>query len=283
MTVERMCQLAQLSRAGFYRLVPRPAGLDPDMELRDELQRVALEFPSYGWPRMTAELRRRGWAVNHKRVYRLMREDNLLCLRRRKFVVTTDSDHGLPVYPNLVPTLQLTGLDQLWVADLTYIRLAEEFVYLAVILDAFSRRVIGWALDRTLEAALTLEALRMALAQRQPGPGLVHHSDRGVQYASREYTQLLSNCHIQISMSRSGNPWDNAACESFIKTLKYEEVYRSEYRDLVEARGSIGGFLEKVYNQKRLHSALGYLPPAEFERDLQVQSKKEAAARQFPL
>ena len=283
MTVERMCQLAQLSRAGFYRLVPRPAGLDPDMELRDELQRVALEFPSYGWPRMTAELRRRGWAVNHKRVYRLMREDNLLCLRRRKFVVTTDSDHGLPVYPNLVPTLQLTGLDQLWVADLTYIRLAEEFVYLAVILDAFSRRVIGWALDRTLEAALTLEALRMALAQRQPGPGLVHHSDRGVQYASREYTQLLSNCHIQISMSRSGNPWDNAACESFIKTLKYEEVYRSEYRDLAEARGSIGGFLEKVYNQKRLHSALGYLPPVEFERDLQVQSKKEAAARQFPL
>ena len=283
MTVERMCQLAQLSRAGFYRLVPRPAGLDPDMELRDELQRVALEFPSYGWPRMTAELRRRGWAVNHKRVYRLMREDNLLCLRRRKFVVTTDSDHGLPVYPNLVPTLQLTGLDQLWVADLTYIRLAEEFVYLAVILDAFSRRVIGWALDRTLEAALTLEALRMALAQRQPGPGLVHHSDRGVQYASREYTQLLSNYHIQISMSRSGNPWDNAACESFIKTLKYEEVYRSEYRDLAEARASIGGFLEKVYNQKRLHSALGYLPPVEFERDLQVQSKKEAAARQFPL
>ena len=278
-----MCQLAQVSRAGFYRLVPRPAGPDPDMELRDALQRVALEFPSYGWPRMTAELRRRGWAVNHKRVYRLMREDNLLCLRGRKFVVTTDSGHGLPVYPNLVPALKLTGLNQVWVADLTYIRLALEFVYLAVILDAFSRRVIGWALDRTLEAALTLEALRMALAQRRPEPGLVHHSDRGVQYASREYTQLLSNYHIQISMSRSGNPWDNAACESFIKTLKYEEVYRSEYRDLAEARSSIGEFLEKVYNQKRLHSALSYLPPAEFERDLHLQSKKEAAARQFPL
>jgi len=278
-----MCQLAQVSRAGFYRLVPRPAGPDPDMELRDALQRVALEFPSYGWPRMTAELRRRGWAVNHKRVYRLMREDNLLCLRGRKFVVTTDSGHGLPVYPNLVPALKLTGLNQVWVADLTYIRLALEFVYLAVILDAFSRRVIGWALDRTLETALTLEALRMALAQRRPEPGLVHHSDRGVQYASREYTQLLSNYHIQISMSRSGNPWDNAACESFIKTLKYEEVYRSEYRDLAEARSSIGEFLEKVYNQKRLHSALGYLPPAEFERDLHLQSKKEAAARQFPL
>jgi len=253
------------------------------MELRDALQRIALEFPSYGWPRMTAELQRRGWAVNHKRVYRLMREDNLLCLRKRKFVVTTDSAHGLPVYANLVPTLKLTGLDQLWVADLTYIRLALEFVYLAVILDAFSRRVIGWALDGTLEAALTLQALRTALAQRRPRPGLVHHSDRGVQYASREYTQLLEQHGIHISMSRKGNPWDNAACESFIKTLKYEEVYRSEYRDLTDARAGIGGFLEKVYNQKRLHSALGYLPPAEFERDLHAQSKKEAAARHFSL
>ena len=283
MTVERMCDLAKLSRAGFYRFVPRPAGPDPDLELRGALQRLALEFPSYGWRRMTAELQRRGWAVNHKRVYRLMREDNLLCLRKRKFIVTTDSDHGLPVYPNLVPTLQLTGLDQLWVADLTYIRLAVEFVYLAVILDAFSRRVIGWALDGTLEAVLTLGALRMALAERRPTSGLVHHSDRGVQYASREYTQLLAQHGIHISMSRKGNPWDNAACESFIKTLKYEEVYRSEYHDLADARAGIGGFLEKVYNQKRLHSALGYLPPAEFERDLHVQSKKEAAPRQLPL
>jgi len=281
--MERSCELAKVSRAGFYRLVPRPAGPDPDLELRDALQRLALEFPSYGWPRMTAELQRRGWAVNHKRVYRLMREDNLLCLRKRKFVVTTDSDHGLPVYANLVPALQLTGLDQLWVADLTYIRLAVEFVYLAVILDAFSRRVIGWALGRTLEAVLTLGALRMALAQRRPKPGLVHHSDRGVQYASHEYTQLLEQHGIHISMSRKGNPWDNAACESFIKTLKYEEVYRSEYRDLADARAGIGGFLEKVYNQKRLHSALGYVPPAEFERDLHAQSKKEAAARQLPL
>jgi transposase InsO family protein len=272
-----------VSRAGFYRLPPDPPRPDPDLELRDALQRIALEFPSYGWPRMTAELQRRGWAVNHKRVYRLMREDNLLCLRRRKFVVTTDSDHGLPVYPNLARTLVLTGLDQLWVADLTYIRLELEFVYLAVILDAFSRRVIGWALDRTLEAELTLQALRMALAQRRPVRGRVHHSDRGVQYASRDYTRLLQDHGIQISMSRKANPWDNAVCESFIKTLKYEEVYRTEYRDLAEARASIGVFLEKVYNQKRLHSALGYLSPVEFERGLLAQTHKEAAARRLAL
>ena len=278
-----MCTLAKVSRAGLYRYRPGPPDVDPDMALRDALQRIALEFPSYGWPRMTAELKRRGWAVNHKRVYRLMREDNLLCLRKRKFVVTTDSDHGLPVYPNLARHMTLTGLDQLWVADITYIRLELEFVYLAVILDAFSRREIGWALDRTLEAALTLQALRMALMRRRPTPGLVHHSDRGVQYASRDYTQLLHDHGVQISMSRKGNPWDNAACESFLKTLKYEEVYRTEYRDLADARASIGVFLEKVYNQKRLHSALGYLPPAEFQRGLLVQNNKEAAARQLSL
>jgi putative transposase len=278
-----MCTLAQVSRAGFYRFPPDPPGPDRDMELRDALQRIALEFPSYGWPRMTAELKRRDWAVNHKRVYRLMREDNLLCLRKRKFVVTTDSDHGLPVYPNLARQMTLTGLDQLWVADLTYIRLELEFVYLAVILDAFSRRVIGWALDRTLEAELTLRALRRALEQRRPAPGLVHHSDRGVQYASSDYTQLLLDHGIRISMSRKANPWDNAACESFLKTLKYEEVYRTEYRDLAEARASIGAFLEKIYNQKRLHSALGYLPPAEFERGLLTQTHKEAATRQLFL
>ena len=278
-----MCALARVSRAGFYRFPPDSPGPDPNLELRDALQRIALEFPSYGWPRMTVELQRRGWAVNHKRVYRLMREDNLLCLRKRKFVVTTDSDHGLPVYPNLARSLAVTGLDQLWVADITYIRLELEFVYLAVILDAFSRRVIGWALRRTLEAALTLQALRRALVRRRPLPGLVHHSDRGVQYASTDYTQLLRDHGIQISMSRKANPWDNAACESFIKTLKYEEVYRSEYHDLAEAQASIGAFLEKVYNQKRLHSALGYLPPVEFERGLLAQPHKEAAARQLSL
>jgi len=266
--VKRMCALAKMSRAGFYRFPPEPARPDPDVELRDALQRVALEFPSYGWPRMTRELRRQGWTVNHKRVYRLMREDNLLCLRKRKFVVTTNSQHDLPVYPNLAGRMTLTGLDQLWVADITYIRLLREFIYLAVILDAFSRRVIGWALDRTLEDELTLEALRMALERRKPAAGLVHHSDRGVQYASRDYTNLLHAHDIQISMSRKGNPYDNAMAESFMKTLKYEEVYREEYRDLAEARASIGHFLEQVYNEKRLHSALGYLPPVEFEESL---------------
>jgi putative transposase len=278
-----MCALAKVSRAGFYRHPPGPPKADRDMALRDALQRIALEFPSYGWPRMTVELKRRGWAVNHKRVYRLMREDNLLRLRKRKFVVTTDSDHGLPVYPHLARRMTLTGLDQLWVADLTYIRLELEFVYLAVILDAFSRRVIGWALDPRLDTELTLQALRRALGRRRPAPGLVHHSDRGVQYASHDYTQLLQDHGLQISMSQKGNPWDNAACESFIKTLKYEEVYRTEYRDLADARVSIGMFLEKVYNQKRLHSALGYLPPAEFERGLLAQKPKEAAARHFSL
>jgi len=278
-----MCRLAGVSRAGLYRFPPDSPVADRDMALRDAIQRIALEFPSYGWPRMTMELKRRGWAVNHKRVYRLMREDNLLCLRKRKFVVTTDSDHGLPVYPHLARRMTLTGLDQLWVADLTYIRLELEFVYLAVILDAFSRRVIGWALDRRLDTELTLRALRMALGRRRPAPGLVHHSDRGVQYASHDYTQLLQDHGIQISMSRKGNPCDNAACESFIKTLKYEEVYRTEYRDLADAQAGIGTFLEKVYNQKRLHSALGYLPPAEFERGLLAKTNKEAAARHFSL
>ena len=176
-----MCVLAKVSRAGFYRFPSARPGGDAEVELRDAMQRIALEFPSYGRPRMTEELKRRGWAVNHKRVYRLMREDNLLCLRRRKFVVTTDSAHALPVYPNLAGAMTLTDLDQLWVADITYIRLRAEFVYLAVILDAFSRRVMGWALGRTLEDTLTLRALRLALEQRRPAPGLVHHSDRGVQ------------------------------------------------------------------------------------------------------
>ena len=275
-----MVELARVSRASFYRFNEDAAKPDPDMDLRDAIQRIALEWPSYGRPRITAELRRRGWTVNPKRVYRLLREDNLLCVRKRKFVVTTDSNHGHKVYPNLAAAMILTGIDQLWRADITYIRLREEFVFLAVILDAFSRRVIGWALDRNMEDELTLTALRMALSERSIQPGLVHHSDRGSQYASNDYTDLLKAHGIGISMSRKGNPWDNAACESFMKTLKYEEVLRNEYRDLAEARASIHEFLEKVYNRKRLHSALGYLPPVEFEAQLAAR-KMEAAVPQF--
>jgi transposase InsO family protein len=276
--LQRLCALGQVSRAGFYRWQHAPPPEDADLDLGDEIQRVALEFPCYGWRRVTAELRRRGWTVNHKRVRRILREDNLLCLRRRKFIVTTDSNHDLPVFPNLTGEVVLTGLDQLWVADITYIRLAVEFVYLAVILDAFSRRVIGWALDRTLQAELAIAALQMALRRRAPAPGLVHHSDRGIQYASKDYTGLLQEHQVRISMSGRGNPYDNATCESFMKTLKYEEVYRQEYRDLPEARASIERFLEKVYNQKRLHSALGYRPPVEFERALLLPAGGEALA-----
>jgi putative transposase len=263
--VNALCQMTGLSRAGFYRWrAPRPAA-PVEMEIRDQMQKVALESPAYGYRRITSELQQHGFEVNHKRVLRMMREDNLLCVRRRAFVVTTDSRHNLPVYPNLARQIEPTAINQLWIADITYIRLRAEFVYLAVVLDAFSRRVIGWALGRTLEASLAVAALRMALTERNPPPGLVHHSDRGVQYASLDYTEMLQERHVTISMSRKGNPYDNAACESFMKTLKYEEVYRNEYRDFQEAGASIGEFLERVYNQKRLHSALGYLPPAEFE------------------
>ena len=261
-----------VSRSDYYRWKTAPAPMADHMDLRDGIQRIALEMPAYGYRRMTAELRRRGVVANHKLVLRLMGEDNLLCLRQKSFWRTTDSRHGWPVYPNLVPALTINGLDQLWVADITYIRLAQEFVYLAVILDAYSRRCIGWGLDWILDAGLAVEALRMALATRTVQPGLVHHSDRGVQYASGEYTKLLQQNGIRISMSRVGNPYDNAKAEAFMKTLKYEEVYRCEYEDLPDARTRIGEFLTLVYNEKRLHSALGYRPPAEFERALVASS-----------
>jgi putative transposase len=269
LTVARMVKLGGVSRASFYRNEEPNAGkIDRDMDLRDAIQRIALEWPCYGRPRITAELRRQGWKVGPNRVLRIMRHDNLLCVRKRKFVVTTDSNHGRKVYPNLAAEMTLTGINQLWVADITYIRLDTEFVYLAVVIDAFSRRVIGWALDRTIEDDLSLAALRMAYEQRQPPSGLVHHSDRGSQYASGDYAGFLKDHDCRISMSHKASPWENAGCESWMKTLKYEEVYRQEYRDLVEARSSIGRFIEKVYNQRRLHSALGYRPPAEFEQIL---------------
>ncbi|MCL2661525.1 MAG: IS3 family transposase [Acidobacteriaceae bacterium] len=271
----RLCQLTQVSRAGFYRWRWTPTAAEADMDLRDQVQRIALEFSCYGSRRIRHELRRRGVQINRKRVQRLMRLDNLLCLHKRRFVFTTDSAHGLPIYSNLACSMTLTAINQLWVADITYIRLQTEFVYLAVVLDAYSRRVIGWALDRTLEATLAIEALQMALGQRSVAPGLVHHSDRGVQYASTDYTALLKTNGVAISMSRKGNPYDNAKSESFMKTLKSEEVYRNEYRDLIDAREQIGEFIDKVYNQKRLHSALGYRPPVEFEMLLAASHEEE--------
>jgi len=277
LSVARMVELGSVSRAGFYRYdedgIVAP---DRDMDLRDAIQRIALEWPSYGRPRITAALRRQGWTVNPKRVYRLLREDNLLCVRKRKFLVTTDSNHKRQIYPNRAGEMVLTGINQLWVADITYIRLETEFVYLAVVIDAFSRRVIGWALDRRVEDELTLAALRTALELRRPSAGWVHHSDRGSQYASGDYTDLLKEHGCKISMSHKASPWENGGCESWMKTLKYEEVYRQEYRDLVEARTSIARFIDKVYNQKRLHSALGYRPPVEFEQALLVSSGVEA-------
>lgn len=266
--VARMCELVQLPRRSYYHLLGRTQVEDSHIELRDHIQRIALEWPAYGYRRITAQLGRSDLRVNHKLVVRLMREDNLLCLRKRHFIRTTDSRHDLPVYPNLAGQMKVTGIDELWIADITYIRLLREFVYLAVILDAFSRRLIGWALESHLRAELAVAALRMAISERTVRPGLVHHSDRGVQYASHEYTGLLEERAIQISMSRRGNAYDNAKAERFMRTLKYEEVYMYEYENMSEARERVGHFLEEVYNRKRLHSALGYVPPVEFEQSL---------------
>jgi len=278
LTVERMCVLARVTRAGYYRQWRASAPRQEETAVRDAIQRVALGNRRYGYRRIAAQLRRDGLVANHKRVLRLMRRDNLLCLRRRPFVpVTTDSRHQWRVVPNLARGLVPTGLDQLWVADITYVRLSEEFAFLAVLLDAFSRRVIGWALDIHLRASLATTALQMAIAARRPTPGsLIHHSDRGVQYACGEYTVLLAAHDIQPSMSRVGNPYDNARAESFIKTLKQEEVDGRNYRDLEDARETIGAFIEDVYNRQRLHSALAYRPPAEFEANLH---RLAAAAR----
>ena len=267
LSIERMCYLAQVSRAGFYRSLAEQMPVEEEMEVRSTIQRIAVEHRRrYGYRRITAELRRRGMLVNHKRVARIMREDNLLAVQPRAFVVTTDSDHQLEVYLNLASRMKLTGVNQLWVADITYIRSHREFVYLAVILDAYSRKVVGWELDRTLAARLPIAALEKAIAERKPPPGLVHHSDRGVQYASRDYVRILSKHQMIPSMSRPANPYDNASCESFLKTLKREEIYANEYRDLDHLRTNIEEFIERYYNRCRLHSALGYRSPEEFEQ-----------------
>jgi putative transposase len=268
LSIERMCQLAGVSRAGFYRSLQERAPVEEDMEVRSVIQQIAVEHRRrYGYRRISAELRRRGMLVNHKRVLRILREDNLLAVQPRAFVVTTDSDHELEVYLNLSSRMKLTGMNQLWVADITYIRLQKEFVYLAVVLDAFSRKVVGWALNRTLAGRLPIAALEQAIAQRQPPPGLVHHSDRGVQYASGDYVRVLRRHQMISSMSRPANPYDNASCESFMKTLKREEIYANDYRDLNHLFGNVEAFIEQYYNRCRLHSALGYRPPEEFERE----------------
>jgi transposase InsO family protein len=261
-----MCQLADVSRAGYYRQLQEKAPQEEAMAVRAAGQQIVLEHRRrYGYRRVTAELRRRGMAVNHKRVTRLMREDQLLALRRRPGVATTEAGHELQVYVNLARRMVLRAPDQLWVADLTYIRLAEEFVYLAVVVDRFSRRAVGWALDRSLQTRLTVAALEMALAERRPAPGLVHHSDRGIQYAAADYASLLAQHGITASMSRPAYPYDNAQCESFIKTLKQEEISCRRYRDLEDLRGHLREFIEEYYNRCRLHSARGYRTPVEFE------------------
>jgi putative transposase len=258
LTVSRMCALTGLSRASYYRRWRASAPREEETSLCDAIQRIALKNRFYGYRRIAVVLRRQGLVVNHKRVLRLMRRDNLLCLRKRPFVpVTTQSKHGWKVVPNLARQMQLTGLDQLWVADITYVRMLEEFAYLAIILDAFSRRVIGWAMETHMLASLVIDALQMAIDARQPEPGtLVHHSDRGLQYACGDYTDILNTHGILTSMSRVANPYDNAKAESFMKTLKHEEVDGSRYRDVNHARRNIRTFLEDVYNQQRLHSAL---------------------------
>ena len=266
-----------LSRSTIARQLataPVASCAEKDTERRAEIHKVALEMRTYGYRLITAELHRRHKIINHKVVLRLLRADNLLCLRRRAFVATTDSAHHFKVYPNLARELALTDINQLWVADITYIRLRQEFIYLAALLDAYSRRCIGWALARYLDARLPLAALQMALQTRSFQPGqLTHHSDRGVQYASKEYVQVLQQNKIIISMSRIGNPYDNAIAERFMRTLKYEEIYMNDYDTFAEVLRSVEHFIEAVYNHKRLHSALGYLPPAEFEASLQLRNQ----------
>jgi transposase InsO family protein len=271
--------MAGVSRAGYYRSLRETKPDEAEMAVRVAIQEVVLaHHRRYGYRRVTKDLQRRGMIINHKRVLRLMREDNLLAIRYRKYILTTDSQHAEPVYVNLAARMTLTGVNQLWVADITYIRLRTEFVFLAVIIDRFSRKAIGWALDRTLAARVAVMALRQAVALRQPPPGVVHHSDQGIQYACTEYVGELKANQMVPSMSRPANPYDNAACESFMKTLKQEEIYCNQYRDLEELSGHLEEFIGNYYNRQRLHSALGYRTPEEFERD---SARAEAGAAPY--
>lgn len=265
MSVKKLCELLDVSRSWYYQKLGVDQQTGEEVDLRDAIEHIVLEFPGYGYRRVNAELHRRGWRVNHKRVLRIMREKSLLCQLKRRFKVTTDSTHAFGVYPNLIKEIDLDGLDQVWIADITYVRLPTAFCYLAAILDAYSRRCVGWCLSRQIDTTLTLSALEMALTTRRPAAGLIHHSDRGVQYASSEYVSRLQEAGALISMAAVGNPYENAQVESFFRNLKMEEVYIKDYRDFEEAYENIGQFIEEVYNEKRLHSSLGYLPPVEFE------------------
>jgi transposase InsO family protein len=266
LSIVRMCELAGVSRASFYRHWEEKAPTEAEMALRDAIQRIAVARRFYGYRRVAVQVEREGYVVGVKKVRRLMKEDNLLAVRRRKFVATTDADHDFVVYPNLAEHLLLSDVNQLWVADITYVRLRAEFVYLAVVLDAFSRRAVGWALDRNLQTSLPLAALQGAIRDRQPKPGLVHHSDRGSQYASNDYVKRLESIGAGLSMSRPGRPWENGRCESFLKTLKQEEIDARPYRTMEELEQHLAEFIEQIYNRVRLHSALGYLSPEEFEK-----------------
>jgi putative transposase len=262
-----MCFVAAVSRAGYYRQWEESEPEEAEMAVKAEMQKIVLAHRRrYGYRRVTAELHRQGMKVNHKRVLRIMRNDNLLAVRRRKYILTTDSRHDYQVAVNLAARMTVTGINQLWIADITYIRLRREFVFLAVVIDRFSRKVIGWALDGSLAARLTVAALEQAITRRQPPPGVVHHSDQGVQYASEEYRAVLQDNAMTPSMSRPANPYDNAACESFMKTLKQEEIYCRQYHDRRELAASVEDFLENYYNRQRLHSALDYNTPEEFEQ-----------------
>jgi transposase InsO family protein len=266
LSIEYLCHLFEVSRTWYYEHRGHSEDDEEETALRDRIEEIILEFPGYGYRRVTHALHREGKHVNHKRVLRIMREESLLCRIKKSFVIkTTNSRHRFPVYPNLLADFMLTAPDQAWVSDFTYIRLRNAFVYLACILDAFSRRCVGWYLSRDMTTQLTLMALRRAINERHPPAGLIHHSDRGMQYASHEYIEQLKQIDAQISMSSVSNPYDNAKAESFFKTLKQEEVYLKDYRSFEDAEANLDVFLEQVYNIKRLHSSLGYLPPAEFE------------------
>ena len=281
-SVERMCQAAGVSRAGFYRDWERREPRQIETSLRDAVQQIAVENPRLGYRQVYHQLQRRGYVISEHTVRKLLRTDNLLAIRRRKFVVTTKSKHRFCVHPLLAAYTELTHVNQLWVADLTYVRLSGEFVYVAVVLDAFSRRAVGWAVGRKLTAALALEALDRAVLARQPPPYLIHHSDRGAQYASDAYVHRTEELNMVMSMSRPGRPWDNARCESFIKTLKAEQIDAVEYDSLEELQAQIDHFLANVYNRQRLHSALDYLTPAEFECIADARAGHLPAALSFP-